>query len=100
RAVWRLPGGTVRRGEAAETTVRRELREEIGIEISAPRKIAEIATHVDGKRDTVHCFTAEPAGGELRLDRTEIEEARWFAIDALPTPLEPFVAPALEATSL
>ena len=29
-------------------------------------------------------FTAEYAGGEIRLDDPEIEDARWFAPDALP----------------
>jgi NAD+ diphosphatase len=30
-------------------------------------------------------FTAEYAGGEVRPDGVEIEEARWFDADTLPT---------------
>jgi NAD+ diphosphatase len=29
-------------------------------------------------------YTAHYAGGELRLDPSEIADARWFSIDALP----------------
>jgi NAD+ diphosphatase len=29
-------------------------------------------------------YTAEYAGGDIRLDDPEIEDARWFALDALP----------------
>ena len=32
----------------------------------------------------VMAFSAEWTGGEARPDLTEIEEARWFSIDALP----------------
>ncbi len=29
-------------------------------------------------------FTARWAGGEIRLEESEIAEARWFGVDALP----------------
>ena len=29
-------------------------------------------------------YTAEYAGGDIRLDDEEIAEARWFPVDALP----------------
>src|SRR5438477_12347197 len=35
RARWDLPGGGVRRGEAAEAAARRELDEELGLELPA-----------------------------------------------------------------
>jgi NAD+ diphosphatase len=32
-------------------------------------------------------YTAEYAGGEIRLEDAEIAEARWFRLDALPKEL-------------
>ena len=29
-------------------------------------------------------FTARYAGGEVRIDPTEIEDARWFTLDDMP----------------
>ena len=36
-------------------------------------------------------YTAEYAGGDIKLDDAEIADARWFALDALP-PLPPSVS--------
>ena len=30
-------------------------------------------------------FVAEYAGGEIRVDTDELEDARWFAVDRLPS---------------
>ncbi len=76
---WGLPGGFVDRGEEPVDTIRRELREEVGIEIERPElfRIRTLGTHIE------FIFTArtnEP--GEV-LTR-EIYELRWFRPDDLP----------------
>ena len=74
--------GFVEPGESLEACVRREVREEVGIELKNLR-------YFDSQpwpfpNSLMVGYTAEWAGGELRPDTREIAEADWFAVDALP----------------
>jgi NAD+ diphosphatase len=74
--------GFVEPGETLEDCVRREVREEVGIEVE------ELAYFGSQSWAFPHslmiAFTARYAGGELRPDPAEIAEAQWFPLDALP----------------
>jgi 8-oxo-dGTP diphosphatase len=85
---WVIPGGAVELGEATEEAVRREIREESGIEIS----VGPLATVVDRiERDEqgrvryhyliVDLF-ASYVSGEPRA-ATDAAEARWVSGDEL-----------------
>ena len=78
-----LPGGGIRRREEPEQAARREIREELGFEIEALAFLSEHANRGEGKNDTVHLFKAQVDGAPAP-DRFEVEEARFFALDALP----------------
>jgi 8-oxo-dGTP pyrophosphatase MutT (NUDIX family) len=92
RDVWELPGGGIRRGEDPEVGVRREMREELGIELVDVRLAgrAEVAGH--GKRTLLHCFAASTGGAPVRLAAAEIGQARWAPPGAPPQPLGPDAA--------
>ncbi len=74
--------GFVEPGETIEDCIRREVREEVGIEIGDIRYFASQSWAFP--HSLMIAYTAEYAGGELRPDETEIAEARWFAWDAVP----------------
>ena len=74
--------GFVEPGETIEDCIRREVREEVGIEISNIEYFASQSWAFP--HSLMIAYTAEYAGGELRPDETEIAEARWFAWDAVP----------------
>ena len=74
--------GFVEPGETLEGTVRRETREEVGVEIENLRYFGSQPWPFP--HSLMIAFTADYAGGELRPDGVEIEEARWFDAAQLP----------------
>ena len=75
--------GFVEPGETLEEAVAREIREEVGIEVADIRYFGSQPWPFPDS--LMIGFTAKYAGGELRIDGTEIVDAGWFAADELPT---------------
>ena len=78
-----LPGGGVRPWEKPELAAVREAREELSCEVD---KLTLVSTHcssAQGKRDTVTVYSGDVAEA-IKADGFEVEEARFFAVDALP----------------
>lgn len=84
RDAWGLPGGGRHGDEPAEHTATREVREEVGVEVTAWISLGEIYSEALHKRDTVTVLLGDWPGGELLLQDSELAEAAWFASDALP----------------
>lgn len=76
---WGLPGGFLGAGEQPEEAIRREIREETGIELERLRlfRIRTLRRHVE------MMFVAT-ADGEPTVRSREILELGWFQIDQLP----------------
>lgn len=88
RAAWELPGGGLKPPESPLEAVRREAREELGVDIGEWVEVG----HVDGpwyfKRERLTLFAAPwPAGRRPSFDAVEIADAGWFDPDAPPAPL-------------
>jgi 8-oxo-dGTP pyrophosphatase MutT (NUDIX family) len=91
RSEWDLPGGGVKRGEEPVEAARREVREELGVEIAQWRFLGDLFARIDRKRDRLWCFACDVDGLNLDLDSAEIAEARWFSERALPEPTARYV---------
>jgi len=92
---WDLPGGTLRSGEHPEQTARREMAEELGVELGELTHLGALQVRVDHRRDRLHCFRAELPRAALTLDLAELSAAQWFRRDQLPDQLARFVRPIL-----
>jgi ADP-ribose pyrophosphatase YjhB (NUDIX family) len=96
-----VPGGYIRRGEAAADAVVRELAEEVGISASvADLQLVLDRTHEwEGKTDHVRIFSLDVATRpEVRVDHREVIEASWWPPEkALALTLFPPLRTVLEA---
>ena len=79
--------GFVEAGESMEQCLAREVMEEVGVEIRNPRYFGSQPWPFPNS--LVMAFSAEWAGGDVAPDPAELEDARWFSIDALPDLPEP-----------
>jgi 8-oxo-dGTP diphosphatase len=81
---WGIPGGFISRGEQPEETLRRELREEIGIEVG-DLELAFVRTLTIV--DQIEVFFLCRALGEPSPRALEIRTLAWHRPDALPNEL-------------
>ena len=86
RSSWGVPGGLLKRRETPAAAARREVMEEVGLDIEL---VGEPAAVVDAHPQRVDLvFRARPAPGAdpdaVRPLSPEIAEVRWFSPDALP----------------
>jgi NAD+ diphosphatase len=80
--------GFIEAGETAEAALKREVQEEVGIEVDNIRYFASQAWPFP--HQLMLGFFADYAGGELRPDGEEILRADWFGVDELPSLPPPF----------
>jgi 8-oxo-dGTP diphosphatase len=78
---WGIPGGFIGHGEQPEEAVRRELREEIGIEV-ADVKMLFVRTLRRPRQ--VEIYFSARALGSPKPCSFEIKQAVWFKLDNLP----------------
>ncbi len=77
--------GFMELGESAVEAVRREVKEEVGLEIKNIKAVGSQSWPFPDQ--LMLAYTADWQSGDLVLQEEEIAEARWFKRDALP-PLE------------
>lgn len=80
--IFSVLAGFVEPGESVEDTIHREVYEEAGVEVTD--------LHYFGSQPWPHPhslmlgYQARHAGGEIRVDGIEIEEANWYRADEMP----------------
>lgn len=77
-----LIAGYVEPGESLESAVVREVKEEVGIEITDIRYWGSQPWPFP--HTLMVGYTATYAGGEIAIDPLELEDAAWFSLDQLP----------------
>lgn len=75
--------GFIEVGESVEDCLRREVKEEVGVEVGSTRYFGSQPWPFPNQ--LMLGFFAEYAGGDICCEDEEIAEAHWFAPDDLPT---------------
>ena len=87
--LWTTVGGGIKANEDLEQAVRREVKEEVGLELGVVKKVGEVQYEEEYKKDTVHVFLSDTLNTDLQPDNAEIVEASWFPVDELPEDVSP-----------
>ena len=77
-----LVAGFVDNGESLEGCVAREVKEEVGVDVKDIRYVG--SQNWPFPSQLMVGFVATYAGGEIKVDAEELEDARWFPRDNLP----------------
>ena len=87
RLLWSLPKGHIERGETAEQTAMREVREETGVDSTVLAELGSIDYWfvTEGRRvhKTVHHYLLRYLGGELSDADVEVTEVAWVPLREL-----------------
>lgn len=82
RVVYSTLAGFVEAGESVEECIRREVQEEVGIQVDNIRYFCSQPWPFPGQ--LMLGFFAEYEAGEIKIDPNEIVDAKWFRYDELP----------------
>ena len=73
--LWEFPGGKVESGESLEAALHREIREELGVEITVDREFFSVAHEYPDKSVHLHFFDCTILRGEPQP--LEVADLRW-----------------------
>jgi 8-oxo-dGTP diphosphatase len=79
---WEFPGGKCEPGEAHDACLRREIDEELGVDVRVGQKIIQVAHEYPDRIVELHFFDCELLGEPVARLR---QEMRWVPCDELDT---------------
>lgn len=81
---WKLPGGKTHSGETVFEAAVREVEEELGLQLSEGMISSYVPAPIPDSKNIRHIFLISPVGLESITSTTEVEEANYFSLHALP----------------
>lgn len=85
RNQWEIPGGKIDKGENPQQTAKREVKEELNIDVEIVRKIGEKEFFEDGFAMDYIWFNAKIISGEPKLIEGNFDEFKYFSLVELRT---------------
>ena len=78
---WEFPGGKIEPGESHHEALKREIREELEVDIHVGERLCTVEYDYPAFHLTMHCYFCSIANGEVKL--LEHKSARWLRRDEL-----------------
>ena len=82
RGMYSPLSGFVEPGETLEEAVRREVMEEAGVAVTNVQYVASQPWPFP--QSLMIGFSSRYQGGDIKVDKTELEDARWFTAGSMP----------------
>ena len=79
--MWEFPGGKIEPGESHEAALKREIQEELGVDISIKNLLCTTEYDYPSFHLTMHCYLCSIASGEIEL--REHKSAFWLTVEKL-----------------
>ena len=79
--MWEFPGGKIEPGESREVALKREIQEELGVDIAIENLLCTTEYDYPSFHLTMHCYLCSIASGEIEL--REHKSARWLRPEEL-----------------
>ena len=79
--MWEFPGGKIEEGETAEFALKREIQEELGINITIDKFLCTTEYDYPSFHLTMHCYLCCVESGEIEL--REHKSALWLTVESL-----------------
>ena len=79
--VWEFPGGKIEPGESREVALKREIQEELGVDIAIENLLCTTEYDYPSFHLTMHCYLCSIASGDIEL--REHKSALWLTSDRL-----------------
>ena len=80
-SMWEFPGGKIEPGESREVALKREIQEELGVDIAIENLLCTTEYDYPSFHLTMHCYLCSIASGEIEL--REHKSARWLRPEEL-----------------
>lgn len=91
RGTWEIPGGKVRFGETLQTAIKREMKEEYGVDLDLICQFPAQDHLIPAEKQhwVPTCFMAKIPEGQTPkiLEPDKCDEMGWFVLNRLPSPL-------------
>ena len=79
--MWEFPGGKIEPGESHEVALKREIQEELGVDIAIENLLCTTEYDYPSFHLTMHCYLCSIASGEIEL--REHKSAHWLRPEEL-----------------
>ena len=97
---WKFPGGKVENfDESLEEAAKREVKEEMGLEVELIKPIKPMMLKLDDGRIVILIHYLSKRLNEVSPG-VEIREWGWYSLDDLPKDLAPNIRPVLESVNI
>ena len=81
--MWEFPGGKIEPGESREDALKREIQEELGVDIYVKELLCTTEYDYPTFYLTMHCYLCSVASSEIEL--REHKSAQWLTAETLDT---------------